>query len=217
MLNNLAMISLIFLSYGFGIFWFVDAIEKVTIHLEATRGEIEQQNFILENQKEKFWRLAHRDTLTKLYNRRYFFERGAILLQENQLADNPVALLMIDIDHFKQINDQYGHQMGDHVLEQIGQLLQGHIRASDLAARLGGEEFCILLPRCPAKNAGQVAEKLRSTIAKTVFGEVDSTFISVTISCGICTHQQKGLDAMIRCADKLLYRAKEKRNCCVGE
>ncbi|PWC10635.1 diguanylate cyclase [Brenneria roseae subsp. americana] len=153
--------------------------------------------------------MATTDKLTGIMNRQafdYFFKR---LLARRMSHHQPVAILLIDIDHFKQINDHYGHGVGDVVLQHIAGLIQQTIRSSDQACRWGGEEFVILLDDCNLDNALLRADSLRKKIeAAKVRAEGDT--IQITISCGVAEYQNnETLETMINRADIALYQAKQ--------
>jgi diguanylate cyclase (GGDEF)-like protein/PAS domain S-box-containing protein len=149
------------------------------------------------------------DALTGLYNRRYLEEA---LVRELILAErhsHPVSIIMADIDHFKKVNDQYGHLAGDEVLRAFGGILKRNARASDIYCRYGGEEFLLVLPRMPAEKAVERAEQLRRNVAAAPlrYGAIG---ISITASFGVAVFQENGrtADALIEAADKALYAAK---------
>lgn len=155
--------------------------------------------------------LAAHDSMTGLLNRRAFFgfaERDFSLALRNAA---PLSMLMIDLDFFKKINDQYGHQCGDEVLIVVSGLIKKRLRATDLAGRYGGEEFCVLLPNTSRKGAESIAESLRKEIAARQFNW-EGTAFSVTVSIGIAVllREKHGkLEQLINDADGALYRAKE--------
>jgi len=152
--------------------------------------------------------VATRDFLTGLYNRRHFFEMGEKIFSGACRTQRPVAVGLIDIDFFKHVNDTYGHDGGDAVLRKIGGLLDGGIRACDLVARVGGEEFALLLPNVNSEEARIVFEKLREKIAGTTFELAGNTQIKITASIGVCASLEASLENALLHADKLLYEAK---------
>jgi diguanylate cyclase (GGDEF)-like protein/PAS domain S-box-containing protein len=171
---------------------------------ERTRAEREVQAL-----QEKLREQSTRDALTGLYNRRYLEEtlgRELILAQRN---GDPVSVIMGDLDHFKAVNDRYGHLGGDEVLRAFGALLKRHARGSDIYCRYGGEEFLLVLPGMAEKHAVARAEQLRSAIAATPVG-FGALTIAVTASFGVATFPRDGqsCDGLIAAADSALYAAK---------
>jgi len=151
---------------------------------------------------------AVRDHMTGLYNRRYFFEMGGKILAAARRKEEPIACAMVDIDHFKKVNDTYGHQAGDLVLKKVASLLKGRCRESDIVARLGGEEFCLLTANVKPENAKMVFESFRNVVAMRPIEITDGNKIPVTVSIGVCTERLHCLDDMIKIADANLYKAK---------
>lgn len=160
---------------------------------------------------------ANRDPLTGLYNRRFF---GTTLTRELARCDRerqPLSLILIDIDHFKKVNDTYGHQAGDEVLKTLAAMLAKQARASDVACRYGGEEFLILLPSMPQDAALERAEQWRTAFAAATV-PFNEFHIQATLSVGVASYPDHGTspEELIRSADLALYRAKtEGRNCVV--
>lgn len=156
-------------------------------------------------------RQAQLDHLTGLSNRRHFMAQGDVELSRAIRYDTPLSVLMLDIDFFKEVNDTYGHQAGDTILQAIGKFCLNTTRKADLAARLGGEEFAIILPATDAKGALLVAEKLREYIANMEVKIPPDVSIDVTISIGVSTLDNKdiNIDTLLNQADKALYNAKK--------
>jgi len=152
--------------------------------------------------------LANKDFLTGANNRRYFFELGENMLLKAKRADKKLALAMLDIDHFKKINDTYGHDVGDFALKKTVEIFKSNIRAFDLMARVGGEEFCILLEDISLEDTKIFLEKIRSIFEKNVFKALDRD-ISFTISIGVRYGLDENLDIMLKKADEQLYISKE--------
>jgi len=147
-----------------------------------------------------------RDALTGLYNRHYLAEVSAQLFANADRQQRPLAVMMVDLDHFKKINDTYGHDVGDKVLASVGQLLQKDCRQGDVAARFGGEEFVILLPDCPQAAATQRAERLLADLR-----ELHPCEIPVTASIGVSAQGASGIigfDQLFKLADEAVYEAK---------
>ena len=167
--------------------------------------KVREKTKILLESNEKLTLLASKDALTNIYNRRMLNE---YILQETKKSKRhkiDLSLILLDIDHFKDINDKYGHKIGDEVLIEISSLLSRNIRQSDIFGRWGGEEFIILLPQTNIKNAYEVAESLRKKIEKHYFDKVGKT----TISLGVSMYDPKDdiLD-FIENADSAMYKAK---------
>ena len=155
--------------------------------------------------------MAITDALTGLHNRRYMESHLATLAEQASARGRPLALMILDIDHFKSINDTYGHDAGDDVLREFAVRIRKSIRGIDLACRYGGEEFVIVMPETNMHVAGIVAERLRKSIACEPFAiEKGARRIDVTISIGIATLDRKGepISDVIKRADQALYRAK---------
>ncbi|MCB1681312.1 MAG: PleD family two-component system response regulator [Rhodospirillales bacterium] len=165
--------------------------------------------------------MALTDSLTGLYNRRYFEVHLEKLLQKNLVNRKAMAVIMIDIDHFKGVNDTYGHNVGDEVLKIFGERLTASLRSFDLVARLGGEEFVVLLPDITNERAYLVAERLRRTIADKPFPcSIEGGSLPITASFGgaVIEHGGHQIHEVIDRADKCLYEAKRGgRNCTVFE
>ena len=159
--------------------------------------------------------LALTDPLTGLQNRRSLFELGRVEFVRAQRMDRPFCCMMIDLDHFKQINDTHGHPVGDQVLKEFAHRCKISIRAVDLIGRYGGEELIVLLPETDRETAIQVAERLRATVAQTPI-KIMNDEIDVTVSIGVATMDENTtqLETLIARADQAMYIAKHKgRNC----
>lgn len=153
--------------------------------------------------------LAERDALTKLNNRGHFMNVAKQLLQSCQADRTPFSLLMIDVDHFKHINDTWGHSYGDGVLVRIAEVCANALRPSDVIGRFGGEEFVVALPSTSAAEAEHIAERLKQRVAALVFKDgVSELTPSVTIGVATKDAEASGLEALIKRADELLYEGK---------
>ena len=151
--------------------------------------------------------MAERDFLTGLNNRRYFFEVGERFYANARRENLSLVIAMMDIDHFKAVNDTYGHYAGDQVLKVVSGLLKASFRSSDLVARLGGEEFCALATNMDPGFIIPTMEKFREKVEQTTIAVGDAE-IQVTISLGVTFELETSLEAMLNRADGLLYKAK---------
>ena len=169
-----------------------------------------EKAFRLTRQMERAHKLstvaAQTDELTGLMNRRAFYENAQLLYTQCRQNQQPLCALMLDMDHFKQINDTYGHQAGDQVLRQIGGVITSSFRQADVYGRLGGEEFAVLLPNTSLDTARNIAEQLVKAISHMVAEPVKG----VTASLGVASSQtlDQDLHSLMNTADKALYRAK---------
>jgi diguanylate cyclase (GGDEF)-like protein len=172
---------------------------------ERTRAEREVQAL-----QQQLREQSTHDALTGLYNRRYLEENLGRELIRAKRDGYCVSVVMGDIDHFKAVNDRYGHLAGDEALRVFGELMRGNSRSSDINCRYGGEEFLLVLPGMTELTASKRAERLRLIVAKTPvkFGTMD---IAITASFGVSEFPQHGenSDELIAAADKSLYAAKE--------
>lgn len=154
-------------------------------------------------------KLAHTDPLTKISNRRSFFEMAEEFLKLFKRTDATFSVMMIDIDFFKQVNDTYGHIIGDEILKHLVAQTKGYLRESDLLARYGGEEFIVLLPKTDIEKAEKIAQRICSGIKETPFVD-EKISLSITVSIGVAQHKDEQLiRALINRADTALYKAKE--------
>ncbi len=152
------------------------------------------------------------DFLTGLYNRKYLFEAGMKLYQNAKREHLNIVVAMMDIDHFKKINDRYGHEAGDMALKMLGKLLQNKLRDSDVVTRYGGEEFCVLLTNTSLEHAVEVMENVRKEVEK-MFIEIHKISFRMSLSIGLNDNLGNSFDQMIALADEKLYKAKhEGRN-----
>jgi diguanylate cyclase (GGDEF)-like protein len=160
----------------------------------------------LNNQLEKMSRV---DGLTGLCNRHFWEEQFVMEYKRDKRSKSPSALIMIDIDNFKKVNDTYGHPAGDEVIKALASVIKKATRETDIAGRYGGEEFAIILPDTPVANVEFVAERIRRLVEKytVVYDEINIKF---TISLGIAgfKHSQKDSTQWLDAADKALYQAK---------
>jgi diguanylate cyclase (GGDEF)-like protein len=169
------------------------------------------QDELEEQMQAKLYDSATRDPLTGAYNRRFFTERLASEWSWSQRHERPLALIAIDADHFKRVNDTYMHQGGDYVLREIVQAMLPATRREDLVARVGGEEFMVLARATERERAMSLAERIRASVEAHRF-EYNGARIIVTISLGVSTSDDLGVESpedLVGRADEFLYRAKE--------
>ncbi|PDV97801.1 sensor domain-containing diguanylate cyclase [Candidatus Chloroploca asiatica] len=186
---------------------FVDISERkrFVAELVQARDAAETANRALQQANAELQRLAVTDRLTGVWNRAYFEEAVAAERTHAVRYDMPLSLLMLDLDHFKVINDTYGHLVGDRILIELTRLIGQHLRTVDILVRWGGEEFALLMPHCGATEALHAADRLRVIIANHSFPEVGA----VTVSVGVAEFQpQESVHAWIKRADDALYQAK---------
>ena len=181
------------------------------------RTQIRRQRYALELRQSvtNTMALAVTDDMTGLYNRRYFDRHLGVMLGKAQTQDRDMALMILDIDHFKSVNDTYGHDIGDAVIREFAVRLKRNIRGIDLACRFGGEEFVVLMPDTDFRQAELIAERVRQSIGDRVFDVGAGRPLSVTVSAGVTLNESASdsPESLIKRADVALYRAKrEGRN-----
>lgn len=164
-----------------------------------------------ETVKEELVRLAHTDPLTLIANRRAFFAKLEEEFKRINRTNSEFSILLVDIDHFKKVNDNYGHNTGDMVLKEVAKIIRSCLRETDLPARIGGEEFGIFLPDTPSKGAYFVAERICTRIAKHIFQFPDTPPIGCTVSIGLASSAMvtdRDTTKLYKMADTRLYIAK---------
>lgn len=194
---------------------FTHSVQRPYHELVETRNRLEQAYQRLESLVERrtqqllesnrlLQEAAARDSLTGVFNRGYLTQRFEELLGRAKQAGEPLAIIILDIDHFKEINDRWGHQLGDRCLRLLVELLRPHLRRDDLLARYGGDEFVILLPSTSKEDAREVAERLRLVV------ETQTAAPSFTLSLGVAVYPADGdgAERLLQRADQALYRAK---------
>ncbi len=153
---------------------------------------------------------AMTDYLSGLSNRRHFFEAGVELHKSCRKNDHTLACVLVDIDYFKKVNDSHGHDVGDMVIKGLAKILRANAGEKDIVARIGGEEFCLLVPQLEPPALLARVEAMRRTIEKTVMVDLaDGRHIAVTSSIGVCTVIGDDVEAMMKIADERLYVAKK--------
>ena len=188
-----------------------------TYQLSLAKAELENLTQRLLSMQKKLRIQAETDSLTGLANRRSFFLSLHKEISRYDRAQRPFSVLLIDIDHFKKVNDTYGHIVGDHVLQELAKILETDARNQDLVARTGGEEFCVLLPETTHEQAEITAERIRKTTSE-VYMDCDicsKPAFKITISIGVAEiRPNENVDQIYNRADMALYRAKTAgRNC----
>ncbi len=189
---------------------------RVQVHYRLARTIRE-----LESSKKALAEQALTDSLTRLKNRRAFFENGARALAMAQRYVSDLSVILLDIDHFKKINDSYGHQVGDEALIVVANILTELTRTVDTVARIGGEEFAILLPDTNRLGTAVLAERIRKTIEREQFVVTDK-IVQITASIGIASFgvdRAQSIDQLLVVADNRLYMAKEsgRNRICVND
>lgn len=173
--------------------------------MNNTQGALKKLHSMLHNMHE----MSIRDELTGLYNRRFFTEQSDLLLIRAIRYEEPLSVVYVDIDHFKNINDRFSHQVGDHALRQIGNILADSARGSDLTARIGGDEFVIVFPNTSVAKARLLGERLRHNLASHDW-EALLPGHKITASMGVAEAAPGDtLDQLLARADQLLYKAKD--------
>ena len=152
--------------------------------------------------------MANKDFMTGAYNRRYFYDSGEAIFLKAKRKELPLAVAMIDIDNFKNINDTHGHDIGDVAIKEIKKILDKNLRASDLMARFGGEEFCILLEDISQENVAMLFEKIRKSFEENII-KTTGIEIKYTVSFGIAYGLLNSLEEMVVLSDEALYHSKE--------
>lgn len=181
----------------------------VRLEIATDITERKQMELELRAAHEKARSAALEDELTGLHNRRAFFEFGAQLLNQAVRHHTPLTLIMMDLDHFKAINDTHGHDAGDEVLRQVSALLQARIRDCDIVARMGGEEFAVLLPETGLKMAQTLAERLLGLIQElTVHHGGQSISPSASFGISLLGSRDRRLEDLLSRADRALYQSK---------
>lgn len=187
----------------------VTDIEAKNDQLQKTLGKLQQTQKEVTEQNEKLQILATRDSLTNTLNRRSLFQGLESLISETFWEDNDLSFVMIDIDFFKRVNDNYGHSTGDKVIIFLAECLRKHARSTDMVARFGGEEFCMVLPNTPIEEAMQIAETIRHTVETDHGGDYEKS-LKITASFGVSTLSQTASngETLLEQADQALYVAK---------
>jgi len=165
----------------------------------------------LEELSQRLRNLAYQDALTDLYNHRYFYEQLTHEIERSLRYGHPVSIILLDLDHFKEINDTYGHLMGDKLLALMGQIIRDQVRAADIPARYGGDEFAIILPDTSREAAEATAQKLSRAIAmgKTDAGATNENLpMSASLGVACCPEEARTVSELLQVADERVYASK---------
>ena len=183
----------------------ITVIEKQQEQLQQTLTDLQRSQAEIAEQNEKLQYLATRDPMTGCFNRRSFFESFEKTWTGSIRYDHPLSCVMVDVDHFKSINDNFGHAMGDEVLKSVAETLLNTAREADIVCRYGGEEFCVLLPNVDAAGARQAGERFRQAIADLHFEQLS---VTASLGCADRTQGAQTAEGMLEQADQALYKAK---------
>jgi diguanylate cyclase (GGDEF)-like protein len=196
----------------------VRRLKRNRLEIEQDKRALTEQNEELQRANEVLAQLSITDGLTKLHNHRYFQDHLTREIKRLSRTDQPLSIILIDLDDFKKLNDRHGHAVGDEVLTSVATLMNDSVRESDLLARYGGEEFVILAPNTALDGALSMAEKIRMTVeqATQIFDEARHS-VRVTLSCGVAQYRGDR-KRFFQAADRALYAAKaEGKNCVVAD
>lgn len=173
--------------------------------------QLQQELLLLRDQVRDLAEKVHTDLLTGLHNYRYFQEILPLEMERTLRTGQPLAIILLDVDHFKAFNDRWGHEAGNQALQRVGALIKDALRKLDVASRYGGEEFVIILPDTPLKQAVKVAERLRSMIEDHPL-LIAGTPVGLTVSLGVdeySFHRGETPASLLARADQFLYQAKQ--------
>ncbi len=184
-------------------------IKEFEARLKTGMRIITLQHQLLKSQKE-LQRIAIHDSLTGLLNRREITRILKERFIQAQREEHPIGTIILDIDHFKKINDNHGHQIGDTVLVEVAQRLQGNLRPYDKIGRYGGEEFLIVLPKCDPGTTQQIAERIRRDVFKKGFRSKNGSInVTISLGCAVVEHtEDTSVEELLNRSDEALYKAK---------
>jgi diguanylate cyclase (GGDEF)-like protein len=188
-------------------------------HSRSTHVKIERAySNHLEELSQRLRTMAYRDALTGLFNHRYFYEQLSHEIERSVRYGQPLTVLLMDMNNFKQINDTYGHMVGDRFLSLVGQVISGHIRSTDIGARYGGDEFVVILPNTGAAEAAATAEKLADAVSRAAAFTPNDEQVRLGISIGTatCPDDSRSPGELLEIADSRLYEVKAQRRQAAG-
>jgi diguanylate cyclase (GGDEF)-like protein len=167
----------------------------------------------LEELSQRLRTMAYRDALTGLYNHRYFYEQLSHEIERALRYGQPLTVLLMDMNNFKQINDTYGHMVGDKFLSLVGQVIAQQVRQSDIGARYGGDEFVVILPNTSVDDARQTAEKLATAVseASALAPNEEQVALGISIGMATCPDDSRSAGDLLEIADARLYEVKAQR------
>jgi len=185
-------------------------LKKKIKKLEKKETTYKRVEKALRDSEKRYRELSIVDDLTQLYNARHFYFQLKIELERSNRYEQPLTLLLLDLDNFKAFNDAYGHVEGDQVLIRLGQVVKRCLRQTDSAYRYGGEEFTILLPMTTSEDGVVIAERIRSELKKEMFSPVSDKNIYITVSIGLAQYKpQEDMKTFVHRVDQLMYQAKK--------
>ena len=205
------LFSYFMMSGMWGGYYWVKIVFPLTVALFAFIATVVIKYLTISRDFDRQYQLATTDGLTELYNHRYFQEQMQMAVENAKRYESTFSLIILDIDLFKQFNDNYGHQSGDNVLRQVANILKKNVRATDIVCRYGGEEMSIILPNTSYDIAVTIAQKLCDIVAHERFILTNNRESNVTISLGVAAYgEQDGITStdVIAAADRRLYNAK---------
>jgi diguanylate cyclase (GGDEF)-like protein len=188
------------------------SLRKLQVRLQEKNDQLEAEIAERKELQETLERLAITDSLTGVYNRRHFFELAEREILRSTRYKRPLSIIMLDIDHFKRVNDRHGHLVGDQILSNIAGRVRGELRVNDIMGRYGGEEFAVVLPETCSPDIIHVAERLRESIASRPF-HTEKGHVRITISIGLTClmgERQITVERLLDEADQALYEAKRR-------
>ena len=187
----------------------MNELSRLNNELTSLQRELTKKNTELERLYQQMKEIAVIDRLTKVYNRWGFYELAEKEIERAKRYATPLSIITFDLDHFKMVNDTYGHAIGDLVLEKTAERCRNKLRATDIFGRMGGEEFAILMPEADKSGARIVAERIRQAVSEPIM--FDEHSLSITVSLGVASLREEyfDLEKMLWCADRALYKAKE--------